>query len=142
MTGRPDHLRHGYGGPPKPWATAEGRPLRWMIATSVVSWIIVAGLAGGRANPEVLYGMVGPLAAAAASWVITKRTYTASPDRLMGVLITGMAIKAVFFGVYVVIMLRVMALRPAPFVFSFTAYFITLYAMEALFMRRLFERAN
>jgi hypothetical protein len=53
-----------------------------------------------------------------------------------------MAIKAVFFGAYVVIMLRVMALRPMPFVFSFTAYFIMLYAMEALFMRRLFESAS
>jgi hypothetical protein len=38
----------------------EGRPLLWMIATSVLSWVIVAGIAGGRANPEVLYGMVRP----------------------------------------------------------------------------------
>ena len=136
-----NHLRQGYGGPPKPWAKAEGRPLRWMIATSVLSWVIVAGTAGGRANPEVLYGMLGPLAAAAGSWIVTKRAYTANPEHLMGVF-TGMAIKAVFFGAYVVIMLRVMALRPMPFVFSFTAYFIALYAMEALFMRRLFERAN
>ena len=113
-----------------------------MIATSVLSWVIVAGTAGGRANPEVFYGMVGPLAAAAGSWIVTKRAYGASPEHLMGVLITGMAIKAVFFGAYVIIMLRVVAVRPMPFVFSFTAYFITLYAMEALFMRRLFERAN
>ena len=42
-----------------------------------------------------------------------------------------------FFGVYVVVMLRVMMLRPVPFVVSFTAYFITLYAMEALLLRRL-----
>ncbi len=137
-----NHLGQGYGGPPKPSAKAEGRPLGWMIATSVLSWVIVAGIAGGRANPEVLYGMAGPLAAAAGSWIVTKRAYTARPEHLMGVLITGMAIKAVFFGAYVVIMLRVMALRPMPFVFSFTAYFITLYAMEALFMRRLFESAS
>ena len=120
----------------------EGRPLLWMIATSVLSWVIVAGVAGGRANPEVLYGMAGPLAAAAGSWIVTKRAYTARPADLMGVLITGMAIKAVFFGAYVIIMLRVLALRPKPFVLSFTAYFVTLYAIEALFMRRLFERAG
>ena len=132
MMGWRDNLSQGDG----------GRPLGWMIATSVLSWVIVAGMAGGRANPEVLYGMLGPLAAAAGSWIITKRTYTANPGQLMGVMIAGMAIKAVFFGAYVVIMLRVMALRPMPFVFSFTAYFIALYAMEALFMRRLFERAN
>jgi hypothetical protein len=120
----------------------EGRPLQWMIAVSVLSWVIVAGVAGGRANPEVLYGMVGPLAVAAVSWIITKRTYTAAPERLMGVLITGMAIKAVIFGAYVVVMLRILALRPGPFIASFTSYFIALHMMEALFMRRLFANAN
>ena len=117
----------------------ENRPLQWMIAAGVLSWVIVAGAAGGRANPEVFYGMVGPLAVAAASWMVTKKTYIASPERLMGVLIKGMAIRAVFFGAYVVIMLRLMALRPIPFVLSFTGYFIALYAMEALFMKRLFN---
>jgi hypothetical protein len=34
-------------------------------------------------------------------------------------------------------MLRGFALRPVPFVASFTSYFIALYAMEALFLRRL-----
>jgi hypothetical protein len=113
-----------------------------MIAVSLLSWVIVAGVAGGRANPEVLYGMVGPLAVAAVSWVITKRTYAAARERLMGVLITGMAIKAVFFGAYVVVMLRILALRPGPFIASFTSYFIALHMMEALFMRRLFANAN
>ena len=120
----------------------EGRPLQWMIAVSVLSWVIVAGVAGGRANPEALYGMAGPLLVAAVSWIITKRTYTAAPERLMGVLITGMAIKAVFFGAYVVVMLRILALRPGPFIASFTSYFIALHMMEALFMRRLFANAN
>ena len=114
----------------------------WMIAAAILSWVAVAGMTGGRANPEVLYGMVGPLTAAAASWIITKRTYTASPERLMGVLITGMAIKAVFFGVYVAVMLRVLALRPGPFIASFASCFIALHMTEALFMRRLFANAN
>jgi hypothetical protein len=114
----------------------------WMIAAAILSWVAVAGVTGGRANPELLYGMVGPLAAAAVSWIITKRTYTTAPDRLMGVLITGMAIKAVFFGAYVVVMLRILALRPGPFIASFTSYFIALHMMEALFMRRLFANAN
>ena len=68
-----NHLGQGYVGPAKPSAKMEGRPLGWMIATSVLSWVIVAGVAGGRANPEVLYGMAGPLAAAAGSWIVTKR---------------------------------------------------------------------
>ena len=112
-----------------------------MIATGVASWVVVAGLVGGRANPEVFYGMAGPLAAAAVSWIVTKRTYAVNPVGLMGVLITGMAVKAVFFGAYVVVMLKVLALRPGPFVASFTSYFVALHMMEAMFMRRLFGSA-
>ena len=36
-------------------------------------------------------------------------------------------------------MLRVLELRPAPFVVSFAGCFIALHAMEALFLRRLFD---
>jgi len=44
----------------------------------------------------------------------------------------------VFFGVYVTIMLRVLALRPLPFVVSFTTYFIALHLFEAFCLQRLF----
>ena len=142
MKGRPDHLRQGYGGPPKPGAKAEGRPLLLMVGASVLSWFVVAGVAGDRANPEVLYGMLGPLAVGSVSWIVTERTYASSPQGLTGVLVTGMAIKAVFYGVYVIVMLRVLSLRPIPFVASFTSYFIVLHLMEALFMRRMFARAE
>ena len=117
---------------------AAMKPLWWMIAASVLSWLIVAGVAGASANPEVLYGMLGPLAVAGVSWTVTETTYTSSPERLMAVMLKGLAIKAVFFGAYVAAMLRVVALRPTPFVASFTTYFIALHLMEALFMRRLF----
>jgi hypothetical protein len=113
-----------------------------MVAASVLSWLIVAGVAGARANPEVLYGMLGPLAVGSVSWIVTERTHASRPERLTGVLVTGMAIKAVFYGAYVIVMLRVLALRPIPFVASFTSYFIVLHLMEALFMRRMFARAE
>ena len=120
-------------------ARHDGRPLTWMVAVSLLSWGAITAFAGGRVNPEVLCGMAGPLVVAAASWIMTKRTYAAAPERLMGVLLMGMIVRAVLFGAYVVIMLRIVGLRPAPFVFSFTAYFIALYGIEALFMKRLFN---
>jgi hypothetical protein len=52
-------------------------------------------------------------------------------------MIVGFAVKLVFFGVYVAVMLRVLALRPVPFVTAFTSYFIALYAMQAWFLKRL-----
>jgi hypothetical protein len=116
------------------------RPVAWMVGASVVSWLIVTRVAGGS-NPEVLCGMLGPLAVAAVSWIVTERTYRSQPDRLMGVMVQGLAVKAVLFGAYVAGMLRVAGLRPVPFVVSFTGYFIALHVMEAMYMHRLFTSA-
>jgi hypothetical protein len=54
-------------------------------------------------------------------------------------MIAAFAFKLVFFGFYVGLMIRVVALRPLPFIASFTGYFVGLYLMEALYLRRLFR---
>ena len=113
-----------------------------MAAAATLSWVALGMTMGARVNPEVFYGMCGPLVVACLSWIVTERTYTASPERLTGVMLKGLAIKAIFFGVYVAVMLRLLGVRPVPFVLSFTAYFIALHVIEALFMRRLFLRAE
>ena len=112
--------------------------LGWFGAAAVLSWLVVAGALGGRVHPEVLFGMLGPLAAACGTWIAVERTYRSQPERLTAVMVGGLAVKAVFFGVYVIGMLRGLDLRPTPFVVSFTGYFVALYAMEALFLKRLF----
>jgi hypothetical protein len=81
--------------------------------------------------------MAGPLAVAVASWVMMQRTYQRSPERLTGVMTAAFGAKLVFFAAYVVIMLRGLSLRPIAFVASFAAYFVGLYALEALFLKRL-----
>ena len=83
--------------------------------------------------------MLGPLVATTATWLVTERTYRVAPQRLTGVMVGGLAIKAVFFAVYVAVMLRGLEVRPRPFVFAFTAFFIGLYGLEALFLKRLFK---
>jgi hypothetical protein len=113
-------------------------PLWWMVAASVASWLAVTGALGHRVHPEILFGMLAPLAATGGTWIVTARTYRSNPERLTGVMIVGLAVKAVFFAVYVAVMLRGIDVRPRPFVLSFTAYFIALYGLEALFLKRLF----
>jgi hypothetical protein len=113
------------------------KPLMWMAGASLGSWIVVTLISGGRANPEVLSGMAGPLVSAVASWVAYERAHRSAPGRLTNVMIGALALKMVFFGGYVGVMLRGFELRPVPFVVSFAAYFIALYAMEAMFLRRL-----
>ena len=114
-------------------------PLWWFGAASVLSWGVIELASDGRWGPELLFGMLGPLAAVCGSWIAIVRGYRVNPERLTGVMVTGLAIKAVFFGVYVVVMLRGLDLRPAAFVGSFTGYFLALYGLEALFLKRLFE---
>ena len=110
----------------------------WMVIGSLGSALLAAGVVGRRTGREVLLGMVAPLAAAGLSWLLTERTFRCDPGRLTGVVMAGFAAKMVFFGAYVSVMLEVVGLRPAPFMASFTSYFIALYSIEALLMRRLF----
>ena len=118
------------------------REVAWMAAAATLSWLAVEATMGASTNPEALYGMFGPLMVASLSWVATERTYTSSPERLTAVMLTGLTIKAIFFGIYVTAMLRLLGVRPVPFVLSFTGSFIALHVMEALFMRRLFTRVE
>lgn len=112
-----------------------------MVLVSVASWLVASALLGDEASPELLYGMVGPLGAAAGTWVVTARTAKSNPAGLTGVMVIGMAVKALFFAAYVAVVLRGLGARPTPFVISFTAYFIGLYGIEALLLRRVFAEA-
>jgi hypothetical protein len=109
-----------------------------MAGGSALSWGVVTAVTGARLHPELLFGMLGPLVAACGTWIATARAYRASPEALTRVMVLGLAVKALYFGVYVVVMLRGLDLRPVPFVGSFTGYFIALYGLEALFLKRLF----
>jgi len=111
----------------------------WMVAASVASCLTAAAFVDARVRAELLWGMAGPLASAAGTWVIAERTYRRRPAALTSVMITGFAAKLVFFGAYVAVLIRVAALKPAPFIASFAVYFIGLLFVEALHLRRLFQ---
>ena len=115
------------------------KPAAVMIAASVGCWLVAALLIDARTRVEVLFGMVGPLAMAAGSWVLVERTFARNARLLTSVMIAAFAFKVVFFGAYVVVMLKLLLLRPAPFVASFVSYFVGLYLMEALYLRRMIE---
>lgn len=114
-------------------------PLLWMGGAALVSWGLVTLAASQPVNPELLMGMAGPLAGAMGSWIVAARTQRSAPARVTGVLAVGLLAKMVFFGAYVVVLVRVAGLRPVPLVVGFAAYFIGLHVMEALFLKRLFS---
>lgn len=115
------------------------KPAWWMAGCGLLSALLVVALPGMDSDREVLLGMIAPLAATIGTWVLVERTYRWRPERLTPLMVMAFGGKMVFFGVYVTLMLTVLTLRPVPFVISFTAYFIALYAIEALCLRRLFE---
>ena len=113
-------------------------PLLWLSVASVIS----AGLLGARFGREVWIGMLAPLTAVSATWTLTERVFKTQPERLTSVMITAFAAKLVFFGAYVGLAIGVFGVKPVPFVVSFTAYFIALHVIEAVWLKRLFVSSN
>jgi hypothetical protein len=113
------------------------RPLTVMAGSSVGSWAAISAAGGASLNPEIALGMAGPLASAALTWLFVARAHARAPERVTAVLVAGLAIKMLFFAVYIVL-LGALGLRLKPFVVSFALYFIALHAIEAGFLRRLF----
>jgi hypothetical protein len=112
------------------------KPVWWMAGLSVCSCFGAIALLGR--GPELFLGMSGPLVVAVFTWVLVERTYRWNPGGLTALMMMAFGAKMVLFGTYVVIALRVLSVRPIPFVLSFTTYFIALHLAEALSLRRLF----
>jgi hypothetical protein len=123
-------------------ATKAMKPLVSMAAISVVSWIGATAIVDWRTSVEFLFGMLAPLVAAIGTWLLTAWAYKENPEQLTGLMATSFILKMIFFAAYVAFMLRVIRLRPVPFVGSFTGYFVGLYLMEALYMKRLFSERS
>jgi hypothetical protein len=109
-----------------------------MIGASVVSFLAVALALAREAAAAAFFGMLGPLVMAGVSWMVMERTYRRNPERLTAVMVGGFGVKMLLVGLYLVVMLRAVNLSPTPFVASFTSYFVLLYVIEALYLRRLF----
>jgi hypothetical protein len=113
-----------------------------MGCVSAASWLVAAFVVDRRTGIEILFGMLGPLIATTGSWVLAERVYRQRAEILTTVMTTAFAAKVVFFGAYISAVILLLPLRPVPFVISFTSYFIGLYLMEALYLRRLFSERS
>ena len=92
----------------------------------------------GMARP-VFGGMIGPVTAVVATWIVAVRTFRGNPAALTSVLATAFLVKVLFFTVYVVVMIKLAELPARTFGLSFMAFFIGLYAVEATLFARLFN---
>ena len=118
------------------------KPVTYMAAASVMSWIGAAVIVDRRTSLEIFFGMLGPLVAVSGTWFLAAWAYRERPGELTGLMSAAFILKMIFFAAYVALMLRVINFRPVPFVVSFTVYFIGLYLMEALYLKRLFSERS
>jgi len=118
------------------------KPIVSMAAASGLSWVVAALIVDQKTGIEILFGMLGPLVAATGTWVLAERIYRQRVEALTTVMATAFVAKIVFFGAYIAVMILLLRFRPVPFVVSFTSYFIALYLMEALYLRRLFSERS
>jgi hypothetical protein len=118
------------------------KPVASMATASALSWVIAALIVDQRTGIEILFGMLGPLAATSGTWVLVERIYRQRAEALTTVMASAFVAKIVFFGAYIAVMILLLRFRPVPFVVSFTSYFIALYLMEALYLRRLFSERS
>ena len=113
------------------------KAVAWMAGACVGSWAIATALLGSALGRDMLLGMLGPMAVACGTWALMERTYRADPQRLTSVIMAAFGGKLVFFGAYIALLIRVVGVHPVPFIASFTGYFIGLYGIEALLLKRL-----
>jgi hypothetical protein len=114
----------------------------WMVAASVLSWVVIAAFVDERAGTATLFGMLAPLGVAAASWLLSVRAWRRNPESLTSLMIGAFVGKMVFFGVYVAAVLKGLAVAPIPFVASFAGYFIALHLGEAFALKALFSEGR
>jgi hypothetical protein len=86
---------------------------------------------------EILLGMGAPVLTAAASWAMMTRVWRTDPPALLPAMVRAFVLKCLLYVAWVVIVLKGLAVRPAPFVASLTASFLVLHFTEAWCLKRL-----
>jgi hypothetical protein len=114
------------------------KPLLTMVGAGLVVGLMAMTLLGMPAVVEAALGTLGPVVVACGSWMLIERTMKRDPSQVTPMMLKLFAAKMLFFGLYLVVAVIGLKLRPVPFVVSFTSAFVTMYLIEALHLQRLF----
>jgi hypothetical protein len=115
---------------------ATMKPVVSMAIASIASCALAAIVLDPATSRAVLLGMAGPLVAVTSTWIAVEWAARRDLARVTPVMFVAFAVKMVFFGAYVTIVVKRVAVPPISFVVSFISYFITLYVIEALYLQR------
>ena len=116
-------------------------PVVWMIAGAIGSAAVAGLVTAPDIRAAIVLGMVGPLAATVGSWVAIEYAYRQDPLKVTGVMLRAWLLKALFFTVYLVAVVRGLGVSGQAFAVSLASYFLVLHTIEAMLLKRLFSRA-
>jgi ACR3 family arsenite efflux pump ArsB len=116
-------------------------PVVWMIAGAVGSATAAGLVTAPDVRAAIVLGMVGPLAATIATWVAVEHAYRRDPLAVTGVMLRAWLLKALFFTIYLIAVIRGLGVSGQPFAVSLASYFLVLHTIEAMLLKRLFSRA-
>lgn len=114
-------------------------PVVWMIAGAVGSATVAGLVTAPDIRAAIVLGMVGPLAATIGTWVAVQHAYRQDPLAVTGVMLRGWLIKALFFTIYLIAVIRGLGVSGQPFAVSLASYFLVLHTVEAMLLKRLFS---
>ena len=86
---------------------------------------------------EIFFGISAPVFVGFATVYFMIKYSNYSATNLNKMLMSGFAIKFIFYGLYIIIIFTVYPFKPIPFICSFTTSFIGLHLMEAVVLKKL-----
>ena len=89
---------------------------------------------------EIFFGLLGPVSVGFITIFFMIKYSNYSATNLNKMLMSGFAIKFIFYGLYIIIIFTVYPFKPIPFICSFTTSFIGLHLMEAVVLKKLQDR--
>ncbi len=113
-----------------------------LVVVCVASWGLGTVVLAPGAAAAAFLGMAAPLAVGVATVVLVEQTVRTDIQRLTARLTGALIAKMVFYPVYVLVVISVLAIDPVPFAISFALYFVALHITEALHFKTLFEKTT
>jgi hypothetical protein len=116
-------------------ATVNG--LKWTIVTCVAAWLVVLAVADRGVAVGAGLGMLGPLVAAVATHVVlTRAARHRSALQAQQTLMIAFGVKMIAFAIYVVAVVRLLAIDPLVFGTGFAVAFVACHVAETVAFRR------
>ena len=101
------------------------------ILAALVLNAVSAAVGLDVAGKEIWFGMLGPALAAVVTHVAVELQRRQNPEKILKRLIQAFVVKFLFFGAYIVFLLKTSLVRPEVFACCFVLFYLALHMAEA-----------